>query len=208
MILVGQYDSSFTRRIGIALRLYGMAFEHRPWSVFGDMEKIRPLNPLVRVPTLVLDDGAVIVDSHMMIDHLDGLVGDDVVMLPRGGEARRAALKVTSLATGLADRMVSLFYERVLHRETAEVLVSRRQAEIAGTLAALDRDRAGQPGPWWFGDRIGHADIAVACMLRHLDESLPDLWNAERHPALAAHAARAEALPVFQEISQPFVAPT
>ena len=52
MILIGQYDSSFVRRAGIAMTLYEIAFEHRPWSVFGDAEKIRPYNPLVRVPTL------------------------------------------------------------------------------------------------------------------------------------------------------------
>ena len=63
MILIGQYDSPFVRRVGIALTLYGMAFEHRPWSVFGDTEKIRPYNPLVRVPTLVLDDGEVLIIS-------------------------------------------------------------------------------------------------------------------------------------------------
>ena len=71
MILIGQYDSPFTRRVGIALTLYGLAFEHRPWSTFGDAEKIRPYNPLVRVPTLVLDDGEVLVESHGILDYLD-----------------------------------------------------------------------------------------------------------------------------------------
>ena len=56
MILIGQYDSSFVRRVGIALTLYDLPFEHRPWSVFRDIEKIRPLNPLIRVPVLILDD--------------------------------------------------------------------------------------------------------------------------------------------------------
>src|SRR5262249_34848211 len=60
MILIGQYDSPFVRRVGIALTLYGLPFEHRPWSTFSDAEKIRPYNPLTRVPTLVLDDGAVL----------------------------------------------------------------------------------------------------------------------------------------------------
>ena len=54
MILIGQYDSPFVRRVGIALRLYGMPFEHRPWSTFGDADWIAPINPLRRVPTLVL----------------------------------------------------------------------------------------------------------------------------------------------------------
>ena len=46
MILIGQFDSPFVRRVGIALDLYGLAFEHRPWSVFGDGDKIRSFNPL------------------------------------------------------------------------------------------------------------------------------------------------------------------
>ena len=38
MILIGQYDSPFVRRVGIALRRYQLPFEHRPWSVWGDAE--------------------------------------------------------------------------------------------------------------------------------------------------------------------------
>ena len=57
MILIGQYDSPFVRRVGIAMTLYGLVFEHRPWSVFGDAEKIRAFSPLTRVPTLVLEGG-------------------------------------------------------------------------------------------------------------------------------------------------------
>ena len=51
-----------------------MPFEHKPWSTFGDADKIRPYNPLTRVPTLVLDDGEVLIESHMMLDYLDSLV--------------------------------------------------------------------------------------------------------------------------------------
>src|SRR5260370_40707712 len=50
MILIGQYDSPFVRRVAIALRLYGLPFEHRPWSTFGDGDKIAPYNPLRRGP--------------------------------------------------------------------------------------------------------------------------------------------------------------
>src|SRR3984893_4699173 len=57
MILIGQYDSPFVRRVAIALRLYGIGYEHRPWSTFGDADRIAAFNPLRRVPTLVLDDG-------------------------------------------------------------------------------------------------------------------------------------------------------
>ena len=60
MILIGQYDSPFVRRVGIALTLYGRAFEHRPWSAWGDAERLRSVNPLTRVPVLLLDDGEVV----------------------------------------------------------------------------------------------------------------------------------------------------
>ena len=74
MILIGQYDSPFVRRVGIALTLYRLPFEHRPWSTFADAEKIRPYNPLTRVPTLVLDDGEVLIESHSILDYLDSLM--------------------------------------------------------------------------------------------------------------------------------------
>ncbi len=112
MILIGQYDSPFVRRVAIALRLYGIAYEHRPWSTFGDAERIAPYNPLRRVPTLVLDDGEALIESGAILDSLDEHVGPSRAMIAQGGAARRRALKVCALATGLADKAVSLFYER------------------------------------------------------------------------------------------------
>ncbi len=207
MILIGQYDSSFVRRVGIALTLYGMPFEHRPWSVFGDVEKIRPYNPLVRVPVLVLDDGEVLVESHAVLDYLDSLVPPERALYPRAEPERHKALKVAALATGLADNAVSLFYEMRLHGQVSETLVERRRGQILGALAALEADRAKRPTGYWFGERIGHADIAVACAQRHAGEAHPGLISLAGFPALAAHCAKLEALPVFQQISQPFIAP-
>ncbi len=207
MILIGQYDSPFVRRVGIALRLYGMPFEHRPWSVFGDAEKIAALNPLLRVPTLLLDDGLVLVESHAMLDHLDGLVSAEEVLFPRHEPDRHRALRTAALATGLGEKAVSLFYEQRLHDPISEVWAGRCRGQILGALAVLEAERAGRPGDWWFGERIGHADIALACVLRFVAEVHPGLLVLSDYPALAAHLARCEALPVFREISQAFVAP-
>jgi len=207
MILIGQYDSPFVRRVGIALTLYGLPFEHRPWSVFGDVEKIRPLNPLVRVPTLVLDDGEALIESHSILDFLDSLVPAERRLFPAAEPARRRALKVAALATGLGDKAVSLFYERRLHREVSETWVERCRAQIAAVLEALEADRAGHAGEHWFGDRIGHADIAVAAMLRFVIEAHPGMVALAAFPALERHSSRLEAMPAFQAIRQPFVPP-
>jgi glutathione S-transferase len=207
MILIGQYDSPFVRRVGVALRLYDLPFEHRPWSTFGDADKIAPYNPLRRVPTLVLDDGEVLIESTAILDHLDEMVGPSRAMIAENGPRRREALKVCALATGLGDKAVSLVYERLLHQEKSQVWMQRCQTQIAGVLDALEAGSACRKSAFWFGDAIGHADIAVACVIRFTREAHPAVFDARRWPALAAHAERCEALPPFQEIAQPFSAP-
>src|SRR5260221_6613479 len=130
MILIGQYDSPFVRRVTIALRLYGVPYEHWPWSTFGDAEKLAVYNPLRRVPTLILDDGEVLIESAIILDQLDEMAGPDCRLIHAAGADRRAALKVCALATGLCDKMVGLVYERVLHEKTSQAWIARCEAQI------------------------------------------------------------------------------
>src|SRR5690242_18041039 len=208
MILIGQYDSPFVRRVAIAMRLYGIGFEHKPWSTFGDADKIAPYNPLRRVPTLVLDSGEALLESAMILDYLDDRVGPDKALIARGGEARWKHQRICALAMGLGDKAVSLLYERVLRKDRQlELWIERCTSQISGVLDLLEQERAAVTTPHWYGDRIGHADIAVGCVLRFVGEAHPALFDA-RYPALKAHAERCEALPPFQEIVQPLAPPS
>ena len=117
-------------------------------------------------------------------------------------------LKICALATGLADKAVSLVYERVLRKEPLKIWVDRCETQIGGVLEVLEKARDDVETPWWFGKSIGHADIAVACVLRFAGEAHPALFPAARYPALAAHCAACEALPVFAEIAQPLAPPS
>src|SRR3954447_19363028 len=119
MILIGQFDAPFVRRVAIALQLYDLKYEHRPWSTFGDAELIAPYNPLRRVPTLVLSDTESLIESAAILDYLDELAGPGKALIAESGPARRQALKICALATGLNDKAVSLFYERALHEKTS-----------------------------------------------------------------------------------------
>jgi glutathione S-transferase len=209
MILIGQYDSPFVRRVGIALKLYELPFEHQPWSTFGEGDQIAAYNPLRRVPTLVLASGEVLIESTAILDYLDEWVGPGKAMIPMRGPERRHVMKVCALATGLADKAVSLLYERVLRKKKpSKIWVERCEAQIGGVLALLEKERAAVRTAYWFGEHIGHADIAAACVLRFTAEAHPQLSDAARYPALAAHAARCEALPPFQEIVQPLAPPS
>ena len=98
-----------------------------------------------------------------------------------------------------------LFYEGALHKEKSEVWVARCKAQITDVLDALEKERAAVATPYLFGESLTHADIALAVALRFVRDVHPDLYG--HHPALEAHSARCEALPVFIEISQPFVPP-
>jgi glutathione S-transferase len=205
--LIGQYDSPFVRRVAVALRQLGIQYDHWPWSVWADAERLARYTPLRRVPVLILEDGSVLIESFAILDAIDDRVGPERALLPRSGPVRREGLRIAALATGLADKAVSLLYEHVLRKpELRSALWAERcAAQIRDTLAALEAARARETTPFWFGAAPTHADIAVACALRFSEEAHPELLRGAIGPALSAHAARAEALPAFQAVVQPLL---
>ena len=207
MILIGQYDSPFVRRVAVALNLYGFPYEHRPWSTFGDGDKLAAYNPLRRVPTLVLEGGEVLIESSAILEYLDELVGPDRALTPAHGPERRAALKVSALATGLCDKMVSLVYERVLHEAPSDAWVVRCETQIGNVLDALEEDRVRRSGGFWFGKRLGHVDVVVTCAIRFLREAHPAIFRLGRWPRLVAQASVCEALEAFGSVVQRFDPP-
>jgi glutathione S-transferase len=204
MMLIGQYDSPFVRRVGIALVTYGVAFEHKPWSTFGDTEQIAAYNPLRRVPTLVLEDGEAIVDSLAILMVIDEIVGHHRASLARSGTDGRDLLRLCGFAVGVADKGVSLLYERVLREQAFPMWVGRCRAQIVETLDLLDGERAGRGTAYLFDDALSHADVMLTTMWGFLTGALPEEFDWTRWPALKAHAAMCEALPVFKAINQPY----
>ncbi|MFM5886450.1 MAG: glutathione S-transferase family protein [Novosphingobium sp.] len=206
--MIGQFDSPFVRRVGIALELYGMAYEHMPWSTFGDWERFAQHNPLRRVPALVLDSGEALIDSAAILDHLDEVHGRDRALIAASGEARRAALRRIATATGTADKAVAFFYARLFSPSLDPGFITRCEGQIRAGLAALEAECGARSGEWWNGDGPGHDDIAVACVARFLSEAYAHLVTLGNYPALVAHCAAAEELAVFKRVSQPFVPPS
>jgi glutathione S-transferase len=204
VILVGQYDSPFVRRVAIALGHYRLAYEHRPWSVWAQADEIAELNPLRRVPVLVMDSGEVLIESAAILDALDETVPAERALIARSGSSRRAVLRLCALATGLGDKAVSLLYEGVLRSEPTRSArwIDRCQSQMRDTLDLLETERASRPGEF-FLDAFSHADIAVTCALRFVREAHPSLLEARSRPALTAHAHRFESMELFQRVAQP-----
>jgi len=114
MILVGQYDSPPTRRVAISLSVLGFAFEHDARSIFGDFDALQAINPLGRIPSLVLDDGTALIDSAAILDWLDREVGPERALMPVSGPARTEAMQTVALAIGAVEKIGAAAYERLM----------------------------------------------------------------------------------------------
>ena len=207
MFLIGQYDSPFVRRVAIAMRLYGIAFEHRPWSTFGDADKIAPYNPLRRVPTLVLDSGEALVESTAILDYVDELAGPDKALIAARAGAAASFADLRAFDRARRQGGQPPLRARAAQGAQLKLWVERCEAQISGVLAVLEQERAAVTTPYWFGERIGHADIAVACVLRITGEAHPPLFAGALSGADRA-CRRCEALPPFKEIVQPLAPPS
>lgn len=194
MILVGQYDSPYVRRVAVSLRVLGFSYRHDTRSVFGDFDAMLKVNPVGRIPSLMLDDGEVLIDSAMILDWLDQTVGPTRALVPPLGEARRHALKRIALATGAIDKVGAAAYERLIRPSALRwpdwIARCRRQGE--GAIAVLAAE------PWPEKAAIDQAQITVACMLRYARMADAELVPLGRYPALDALSARLEARPEFK----------
>ncbi len=196
MILVGQYDSPYVRRVAIALHHYGIAFTRNPISVFTDAAQMAAINPLVRIPSLILDDGEVLIDSGAILDHLDEVVGPARALTPRSGLERRRVMQLVAVATGAIDKAGAQVYERHFHAAGVvnEEWLARCRDQMRGGLAYLEGRLAGE---WLELGRFTQADLTAAALAGYLKLRLSEIDMARDYPRLAALAARCEAMPSF-----------
>ena len=194
MILVGQYDSPYVRRVAVSLRLLGFEYEHDTRSVFADFDAMREINPVGRIPSLVLADGEVLVDSAAILDWLDQTVGAARALVPASGVQRRRALHLIALATGAIDKIGAATYERIVRPSAFRwpEWVRRCRIQGEGAIAALAAE------PWSAGKKLDQAQITAACMMRYVRMADPELLPPGRHPTLEGLAERCEARPEFR----------
>jgi glutathione S-transferase len=194
MILVGQYDSPYTRRVAVSLRVLGLSYEQDPRSVFGDFESMRDVNPLRRVPSLVLDDGTVLIESSAILDWIDETVGPERALIPPSGTARRRAMHRVAMATGAMDKAAALALERIVRPKAYRwpEWIERCRTQATTALAALASE------PWPADERIDQVQITTAVMIRHMRMADPELLPRGRYPALDALSDRCEARPEFE----------
>ncbi len=194
MILVGQYDSPYVRRVAVSLRVLGFDYEHDTRSVFADFDAMRQINPIGRIPSLVLDGGEVLINSASILDWLDQTVGPERALVPPGGAERRRAFRLIALATGAIDKAGAAAYERIIRPSAFRwpEWIDRCMTQATSAISALAAE------PWPAAAYLDQAQITTACMIRYVRMADPALLPPGRYPALDALSDRCEARPEFQ----------
>jgi glutathione S-transferase len=197
MILVGQYDSPFVRRVAVSLRTLGFAYEHDTRSVFGDFDSMRTTNPLGRIPSLILDDGSVLIDSAAILDWLDETVGPERALIPASGPARRAALQRIALATGAIDKIGAANYERLIRPSAFRWpdWIDRCLTQFDSAVTMLETQE------WPLDKRPDQVGITTACLLFYVQVTDPERLPPQRFPKLTAFAAHCRAMDAFKATS-------
>jgi glutathione S-transferase len=198
MQLIGMLDSPFVRRVAISLAIMDIPFEHRALSVFRTFDEFAKLNPVVKAPTLIEDDGTLLIDSTLILDHLEGKVAPERRLMPPHGAGRTRALQLIGFALAAAEKTVQIVYERDLRpaEKHHAPWLERLHGQLAAAYGLLEKPLADANG-WLVGERLMQPDITVAVAWRFTQYALPGVIDPARFPALAAFSERAEALPVF-----------
>lgn len=196
-VLYGRHASPFVRRVAVTLRLYGIAYRHVPLMPFGpDKAELAAFNPIARVPALQLRDGEMLIDSAVILDHLDQLAGPRS-LTPATGAARRRVLTLLAVALGANEKLVAGLYER--HFRNREVWhkpwLDACDKQVRDGFQWLDAQFA---GPWFTGAEMTQADVTVAVFFLFGRARRPRFFAGLGCSKLEALADRLQATAEFQ----------
>ncbi len=196
--LIGMLDSPYVRRVAVSLQLLGLPFEHRSISVFSTFEQFRRINPVVKAPSLVCDDGTVLMDSTLILEYAENLAAPRKSLMPAGISERRHALRVIGLALAACEKSIQIIYERNLRpaEKLHQPWVSRVTGQLLAAYNALESEVLRKPLAI-ADEPINQAGITTAVAWHFTQMALPEVVRALDFPALQRFSAKAEQLPEF-----------
>jgi glutathione S-transferase len=192
-------DSPFVRRVAISMRLLGLPFEHAALSVFRGFDAFQQINPVVKAPTLIADDGSVLMDSTLLLIYAEALAGRSLMATEPAELARE--LRLIGLALAACEKTAQIIYERGLRpaEKRHEPWIERVSGQLNAACRALDDELAAAPLDTSEAG-IRQSGITVSVAWTFAQFVLPEVMQAAAFPQLVAHAAATEALPVFRAI--------
>lgn len=198
MQLVGMLDSPYVRRVAISLQLLGLPFEHQSISVFRAFAQFQAINPVVKAPSLVCDDGEVLMDSTLILDYAEALAGPDKSLMPFTIAERQHTLYVIGLALAACEKSVQIVYEQNLRpaekvhapwikRVTGQLLAAYDALELAMSRHSLAVT----------SDSINQAGVSTAVAWYFTQQMMPEIVSAANYPRLREFSFAAENLVEF-----------
>jgi glutathione S-transferase len=196
--LIGMMDSPYVRRTAISLDFMAIPFKSERISVFRQYETFASINPVVKTPTLVTEDGMVLMDSSLILDYIGRLVPPERRLTPFGVAEYARAQRIIGLALAACDKTVQIVYERALRpaEKQHQPWLDRVRSQVLSAYDLLERE-LGTGEDWLFGSRPLQADITAAVAWRFTGYTISDVVTAGDYPALCRFSERAEALPEF-----------
>jgi glutathione S-transferase len=200
MQLIGMLDSPYVRRVAVSLNLLGQPFEHKPVSVFGGFEEFRSINPVVKAPTLVCDDGITLMDSTLILDYVEAPAAtSDRSLMPRDLTERQHVLRTIGLALAACEKTVQIVYERKLRPEEKvyEPWIDRVTGQLLAAYNALETELTNHPLDMT-PEGINQAGVTLAVAWRFTQHMTPNAVIADNYPRLRELSIQAETLEAFK----------
>lgn len=195
MRLIGMLDSPYVRRVAVSLRVLDLPYTHEEISVLRQFDHFAAINPVVKAPTLVTDAGTVLMDSTLILQHLEKVSGNS--LMPADAAAHEAGLRAIGLSLAACEKCVAIVYEGVfrpaeLQHQPWLDRVSGQMKTAYSLLDALVAD------DWFAGGPVLQPAITAAIAWRFSQHVASQYLPAADYPRLAALSARAEPHPAFR----------
>ena len=198
MQLIGMLDSPYVRRVAVSLQLMGVPFEHQSISVFRGFEQFSKINPVVKAPTLVCDDGTVLMDSTIILQYAEALADKERSLLPTDPQALLRSLRISGLTLAACDKSVSILYEHMVRPadKVCESWLARVTGQLLVALDALEAQLRHAPLSA-AREHITQDGVTVGVVWHFIQQMLPQVAPAANYPVLEAFRLQTEALPEF-----------
>jgi glutathione S-transferase len=199
MQLIGMLDSPYVRRVAVSLQFLGLPFQHRSLSVFRTFEQFRSINPVVKAPSLVCDDGTVLMDSTLILQYAESLADPARSLMPAGVTDRQRALRLIGLALAACEKSVQIIYEHDLRpaEKRHEPWISRVTGQLLAAYGALEQELS-RGGLQTSRGTINQPGIAIAVAWHFTRATLPEIVAASTFSALERFSGASEQLAEFR----------
>lgn len=193
--LIGMLDSPYVRRVAISLQYLGIPFQHKAVSVF-NIAEFSKINPLIKVPSLICEDGEVLMESSLIIDYAERLSAK--TLMPQALQDYQHHVRLVSLALVAFEKSIDIFLEPKLRpvEKTHQPWVDRLTMQLKAAYTALEQALEQQPAV--DVTQPSQAVITMAVAWHFSQQTIPQLIAADDYPLLAQHSAVMEQQAAFK----------